>query len=356
MIDAIASFSSPSMSVLVADIAFRHSLRRGSGRWSGPCPKCGGSARSDKFVIKEDGGFKCYACDFKGDIVTWLREMEGKSCAEAHEIAGLPCLSHTCAVRGTCRFGDGSGRRSVPSRRSVAPPQTQVHSLPVCSGTSPLPQWIAFDLGRARSVAGLEYLPRADGGNGSLMQGQVFVGDTPAPTGAPAAQISLPVYRAGERQTVRFPPRSGRYFVTRLTTLRYVLCAAPAYLEGHAPIRSRDDLPAHRYVDYVQDYLLSDSLRYLDELGLAPHRRFAATGMLAQYEAVRAGLGLGMLAYYLLQPPCDVVPVLDGTVWVERTLWLVAPADLFRLRRVRVVWDHIRAIAEAEPALFVPAA
>lgn len=152
------------------------------------------------------------------------------------------------------------------------------------------------------------------------------------------------------------PPRSGRYFVTRLTTLRYVLCAAPAYLESHAPIRSRDDLPAHRYVDYVQDYLLSDSLRYLDELGLAPHRRFAATGMLAQYEAVRAGLGLGMLAYYLLQPPCDVVPVLDGTVWVERTLWLVAPADLFRLRRVRVVWDHIRAIAEAEPALFVPAA
>ncbi|MGE5666086.1 MAG: LysR family transcriptional regulator [Betaproteobacteria bacterium] len=152
------------------------------------------------------------------------------------------------------------------------------------------------------------------------------------------------------------PPRSGRYFVTRLTTLRYVLCAAPAYLESHAPIRSRDDLPAHRYVDYVQDYLLSDSLRYLDELGLAPQRRFAATGMLAQYEAVRAGLGLGMLAYYLLQPPCDVVPVLDGTVWVERTLWLVAPADLFRLRRVRVVWDHIRAIAEAEPALFVPAA
>ena len=141
MIDAIASFSSPSISVLVADIASRHSLRRGSGRWSGPCPKCGGSARSDKFVIKEDGGFKCYACDFKGDIVTWLREMEGKSCAEAHEIAGLPCLSHTCAVRGTCRFGDGSGRRLAPSRRSVAPPQAQAQSLPVCSGSSPLPQW-----------------------------------------------------------------------------------------------------------------------------------------------------------------------------------------------------------------------
>jgi DNA-binding transcriptional LysR family regulator len=150
------------------------------------------------------------------------------------------------------------------------------------------------------------------------------------------------------------PPRSGRYFVTRLATLRYVLCAAPAYLEAHAPIVSRDDLAAHRYVDYVQDYLLSDSLRYLDELGLAPQRRFAATGMQAQFEAVRAGLGLGMLAHYLLQPPCELVQVLGGSVWVERTLWLVAPADLFRLRRVRVVWDHIRAIAEAEPWLFAP--
>lgn len=150
------------------------------------------------------------------------------------------------------------------------------------------------------------------------------------------------------------PPRSGRYVVTRLATLRYVLCASRDYLRHCAPIRSRADLAGQRYVDYVQDHLLSDSLRYLDELGLAPQRRYTATGMGAQFEAIRAGLGLGMLAHYLLYPRSELVAVLPEDIRIERTLWLAAPADLFRLRRVRVVWDAVRAIAEAEPGLFSP--
>ena len=87
------------------------------------------------------------------------------------------------------------------------------------------------------------------------------------------------------------PPRSGRYYVTRLTQLRYDLYASAEYLAQHRPIKQRSDLSGHRFVDYVQDYLLSDSLRYLDELGLDPQRVFAATGMQAQYEAIRSGLG-----------------------------------------------------------------
>lgn len=80
MINSISTFADPALYSLLTDIASRYKLRRGSGRYAGPCPKCGGSARSDKFVIQDDGGFKCYGCDFKGDIITWLREMEGKSC------------------------------------------------------------------------------------------------------------------------------------------------------------------------------------------------------------------------------------------------------------------------------------
>lgn len=148
------------------------------------------------------------------------------------------------------------------------------------------------------------------------------------------------------------PPRTGRYRVEQLALLRYELCAAPEYLRDHAPIRSRADLAAHRFVDYVQDYLLSDSLRYLDELGLKPQRAFTATGMLAQFQAIRCGLGLGMLARYLLLPDCGLVRVLPDELWVERTLWLAAPTDILALRRVRVVWDFLHRIADQEPALF----
>ena len=150
------------------------------------------------------------------------------------------------------------------------------------------------------------------------------------------------------------PPRSGRYYVTRLTQLRYDLYASPEYLARHRPIRARSDLAGHRFVDYVQDYLLSDSLRYLDELGLDPQRVFAATGMQAQYEAIRAGIGIGMLARYLLQPDSTLVKVLPAEMWIERVLWLAAPVDMFARRRVRVVWDFLRGLVAAEPELFSP--
>lgn len=150
------------------------------------------------------------------------------------------------------------------------------------------------------------------------------------------------------------PPRSGRYYVTRLTQLRYDLYAAPEYLAQHRPIKQRSDLAGHRFVDYVQDYLLSDSLRYLDELGLDPQRVFAATGMQAQYEAIRCGLGIGMLARYLSWPECPLVRLLPEEMWIERVLWLAAPVDMFARRRVRVVWDFLRSVVAAEPELFGP--
>ncbi|HVG05188.1 MAG TPA: LysR family transcriptional regulator, partial [Burkholderiaceae bacterium] len=111
------------------------------------------------------------------------------------------------------------------------------------------------------------------------------------------------------------PPRSGRYYVTRFTQLRYDLYGSTDYLAQHRPIRQRSDVAGHRFVDYVQDYLLSDSLRYLDELGLDPQRVFAATGMQAQYEAIRCSLGIGMLARYLVQPESPLVRVLPAEMW-----------------------------------------
>jgi hypothetical protein len=128
-----------------SDIAARYNLLRRSDRWAGPCPKCGGSNRSDKFVLKEDGGFKCYGCDFKGDAITWLREMESMSCPDAHEAAGKACEAFGCPVRSSCRMGDGKGRAAVP--RSVAPVVPPVRSgLKVAEAKNPADLWRAWAL------------------------------------------------------------------------------------------------------------------------------------------------------------------------------------------------------------------
>ena len=98
------------------DIAAKYGLRKSGNRHTGPCPKCGGSDSSDKFVLFSDGGFRCFACGFKGDRIKWLREMEGMSCREAHDAEGKDCFP-SCPNYGPCRNGEPVKRRP----RSVRP-------------------------------------------------------------------------------------------------------------------------------------------------------------------------------------------------------------------------------------------
>ncbi|MGF6275415.1 DNA-binding transcriptional LysR family regulator [Massilia sp. UYP11] len=148
------------------------------------------------------------------------------------------------------------------------------------------------------------------------------------------------------------PPTTGRYVVTRLASFRFYLYASPAYLARHPPIRTQADLARHDFVDYVQDRLASRELSYLNELGFTPRRRMCCSGMTAQIEAASLGMGLMMAPPYAVPDDGRLVPVLPGFS-AERSFWLAAPTDLYRLRRVKVVWDVLREYADSSPSLFV---
>jgi len=148
------------------------------------------------------------------------------------------------------------------------------------------------------------------------------------------------------------PPTTGRYVVTRLASFRFYLYASPGYLARHPPIREQADLARHDFVDYVQDRLASRELSYLNELGFTPRRRMCCSGMTAQIEAASLGIGLMMAPPYAVPDDGRLVPVLPGFS-AERSFWLAAPTDLYRLRRVKVVWEVLREYADSSPGLFV---
>jgi DNA-binding transcriptional LysR family regulator len=148
------------------------------------------------------------------------------------------------------------------------------------------------------------------------------------------------------------PPTTGRYMITKLATFRLYVYASPDYLARHQPIREHADLAQHDFVDYVQDRLASRELSYLDELGFTPRRRLCCTGMPAQIEAASLGMGLIMAPPYAVPSDGRLVRVLDQ-FFAERSFWLAAPTDLYRLQRVRAVWNMLREYADSKPALFV---
>lgn len=149
-------------------------------------------------------------------------------------------------------------------------------------------------------------------------------------------------------------PQHTRHIAARLTDFTYGLYATKAYLKRHGPVASWEDLAQHTLIGYIDELLLSPQLHYLDEF-LPSHRtRISTSGMLAQLAAVRAGLGIGVLAHYLV-PRSSLVTLLPKEATWRRTFWLATHADWYRLRRVRAVWDFVRRTVEAEPALFLPA-
>ncbi|HAV37152.1 MAG TPA: hypothetical protein DCX52_12510 [Massilia sp.] len=148
------------------------------------------------------------------------------------------------------------------------------------------------------------------------------------------------------------PPTTGRYMVTRLASFRFYLYASPGYLAKHPPIREQADLAKHYFVDYVQDRLASRELSYMGELGFTPRRRLCCSGMTAQIEAASLGMGLMMAPPYAVPDDGRLVKVLPN-FFAERSFWLAAPTDLYRLRRVKVVWNLLRDYADSQPGLFV---
>lgn len=148
------------------------------------------------------------------------------------------------------------------------------------------------------------------------------------------------------------PPEMGRYKVARLAQVDYFLYCSPAYRDAHPPIRELGDVVQHTFVDYIHDGSVSGRYRVLEELTPQPARSFTSTSVLAQRSAAAAGMGLVLLTPYVAEQAGDLVCVFPGQPLITRSLWIAAPEDLLRIKRVRVVWDHIRQLVEQRPEYF----
>lgn len=91
--------------------------KQSASTWKGPCPKCGGTKRFVVWIHKDI--FKCRDCDFKGDLIKYLREVEGYTCREAFLALGRDCGSHDCPAYEKCK-GNTAPRRVKAA--SATPP------------------------------------------------------------------------------------------------------------------------------------------------------------------------------------------------------------------------------------------
>ena len=109
------------------------------------------------------------------------------------------------------------------------------------------------------------------------------------------------------------------------------------------------DLLAHELIGYDK---VEDIVRGFRAFG-APVTREAfalrTDDMIVQSQAVRAGLGVGFLADYVVKADANVLRVLPMLVLPELPMWLTVHREIRTSRRIRAVFDFL---AEALPKVF----
>lgn len=141
-------------------------------------------------------------------------------------------------------------------------------------------------------------------------------------------------------------PETGLVVRRKLMDYTLSLYASPGYLQSAPPLTQPSDLARHRLVGYVDDLIYSPELDYAGLFHRAWASHIAVSSALGQQEVVRAGGGIGILHDYLVTPEMGVQRVLPD-LRVTRSYWAVMHENQRDIRRVRVVWDFLAAVAAA---------
>jgi DNA-binding transcriptional LysR family regulator len=151
-------------------------------------------------------------------------------------------------------------------------------------------------------------------------------------------------------------PTGPRLIARLLAKCDVHLYASPAYLKEHGEPANLDELDGHQFVDYVEDMIEIQALRWFRDTIGQRDVVFRSTSPLTQLEAVRDGVGIGMFPDYLIRDGDDVQLVLPDEVKTEREFWLAIHADLRNVPRMAAVFNFIKQVFQQDETFRRPSA
>ncbi|MEQ9386557.1 LysR family transcriptional regulator [Marinovum algicola] len=146
-------------------------------------------------------------------------------------------------------------------------------------------------------------------------------------------------------------PVKGRLRVRKLAEYTLGLYAARGYLESQGQPGQLSDLKSHTLVGYVDDLIYTSELNYTAEFLRDWQSDIAISTAIGQFEAVRAGVGIGILHDFMAAGYPDLVRLFPDR-GLSRTYWIVWHENLRVARRVKAVIELLDRIARDERDLF----
>jgi len=137
-------------------------------------------------------------------------------------------------------------------------------------------------------------------------------------------------------------PEQGTLVAKKIGNVGVGAYAHRSYLARRSPIRLPADLLQHDLIGSDTDTAI---LRGFQAMGysVGPEAFALRTDdFIVQWQAVRAGLGIGFVADYMARTDTDVVRVLPGTLHIpDLPMWLAVHREIRTNRRIRAVYDFL---------------
>lgn len=156
-------------------------------------------------------------------------------------------------------------------------------------------------------------------------------------------QVSNLLRREADIALRMVQPQQSSLVAKRIAKVTLGTYAHRDYLRRRGTPREPADLLAHDLVGHDQDEAM---LRGFAAAGLPVGREafaFRTDDLIAYWEAVRAGLGVGFVADYLARLDTRLVPLLPGLRIAPLPIWLTVHREIRTSRRIRAVYDFLAA-------------
>lgn len=147
-------------------------------------------------------------------------------------------------------------------------------------------------------------------------------------------------------------PEQGRLISSKLTDYTLGLYASRSYLETAGAPETVEALKQHPRIGYVEDLIFTASLAFTSEVMRNWDAAFEISTATGQTEAVRSGVGIGILHDYIARQYPELVRILPD-VTIRRAYWTTYHETARDLVRVRTVADYLQELVRAERAMFL---
>ncbi len=139
-------------------------------------------------------------------------------------------------------------------------------------------------------------------------------------------------------------PSEGQLRSESLGTYALGLYASESYIADHGIPKTIDELLTHRLIGYVEDLLFSDRLNIANQISSGWQSNIAIYSPIGQVEAVRSGLGVGVLHDFLLEDGEELIAILPE-LQLSREFFLVSHPTTERIPRIHAALAFMRTLS-----------